>query len=53
MKQHKIMYTHGKIANIYLVYEIFSDLSDGNYLTLQNALFGAVKLNKNADRIWN
>ena len=48
MKQHKIVYTHGKIADIYIVYEIFYDLSDGNYPTLQNALFGAVKLNKNA-----
>ena len=49
LKQHKIVYTHGKIANIYIAYEIFSDFSDGNYLALQNALFGAVKLNKNAD----
>ena len=49
MKQDKITYTHGKIEDIYTVYDIFSDLSDYNYLTLQNALFGAVKLTKNAD----
>ena len=49
LKQDKITYTHGKIEDIYTVYEIFSDLSDYNYLTLQNALFGAVKLTKNAD----
>ena len=49
MKQDKITYTHGKIEDIYTVYGIFSDLSDYNYLTLQNALFGAVKLTKNAD----
>ena len=49
LKQDKITYTHGKIEDIYTVYGIFSDLSDYNYLTLQNALFGAVKLTKNAD----
>ena len=49
LKQDKITYTHGKIEDIYTVYDIFSDLSDYNYLTLQNALFGAVKLTKNAD----
>ena len=49
LKQDKITYTHGKIANISIVYEIFSDLSDDNYPTLQNALFATVKLTKNAD----
>ena len=49
LKQDKITYTHGKIANISIVYEIFRDLSDDNYPTLQNALFATVKLTKNAD----
>ena len=33
----------------YIVSKIFNDFSNGNYPTLQNALFGAVKLTKNAD----
>ena len=49
LKQDKITYTHWKIVNIYIVYEIFNDFSNGNYPTLQNALFGAVKLTENAD----
>ena len=49
LEQDKITYTHGKIVNIYIVYEIFNEFSDDNYPTLQNALFGAVKLTKNAD----
>ena len=49
LKQDKIMYTHGKIVNIYIVYETVGGYSDANYPTLQNALFGAVKLTKNAD----
>ena len=49
LKQDKITYTHEKIVNIYIVYKIYSDLSNGYYSTLQNALFGAVKLTKNAD----
>ena len=49
LKQDKTMYTHGKIVNIYIVYETVGGYSDVNYPTLQNALFGAVKLTKNAD----
>ena len=49
LKQDETMYTHGKIVNIYIVYETVGGYSDVNYPTLQNALFGAVKLTKNAD----
>ena len=49
LKQDKIMYTHGKIISVYIVYEIVSGYSGIIYLTLQNAVFGAVKLTKNAD----
>ena len=35
-KQDEIMYAHGKTVNIYIVCEIFSDLSDDKYLILQN-----------------
>ena len=46
----RILYTHGKIVNFYNVYEIARGYSGGdNYPTLQNALFGAVKLTENAD----
>ena len=40
---------HGDIVNIYIVYEITSDYKDINYPTLENCLFGSVKLTKNAD----
>ena len=39
----------GNIVNIYIVYEITSDYKDINYPTLENCLFGSVKLTKNAD----
>ena len=44
LKQDEITYDHGKVVNIYIVYEISSD-----YLTLENCLFVAVSLTKNAD----
>ena len=40
---------HGNIVNIYIVYEITSDYKDINYPTIENCLFGSVKLTKNAD----
>ena len=40
---------HGNIVNIYIVYEITSDDKDINYPTLENCLFGSIKLTKNAD----
>ena len=49
LKQSKMSYTHGKRVNIYIVYEIFSYSSGNNYPTLENCLFGAVTLTKNAD----
>ena len=42
---------HGNIVNIYIVYEITSDYKDINYPTLENCLFGSVKLTKNAELI--
>ena len=53
MKQDKITYTHGKIVNIYIVYEI--NKKDNTIIidpTLENCLFGAVTLTKyiNIDR---
>ena len=48
LKQDKITFNHGKIVNIYIVYEL-----DKTYVkthpTLVNCLFGAVSITKNAD----
>ena len=40
---------HGDVVNIYIVHEITSDYSSISYPTLENYLFGSVKLTKNAD----
>ena len=49
LKQPKISYTHGKVVNIYIVYELGASGSHDNDPTLKNGLFGAVNLTKNAD----
>ena len=43
------LFPHGRIVNIYIVYEISSYFSDINYPTVENCLFGSVKLTKNSD----
>ena len=48
-KTRKITYAHGKIVNIYIVYEISKSCNISLYATLENCLFGAVSLTKNAD----
>ena len=48
-KQSKVSYTHGKVVNIYTVYEIGASSSHSNDHTLKNCLFGTVTLTKNAD----
>ena len=40
---------HGGIVNIYIAYEITNNFNVSSYSTLENCLFGAVKLTKNAD----
>ena len=50
LKQDKVTYTHGKIVNIYIVYEI--NKKDNTIIsdpTLENSLFGTVTLTKIAD----
>ena len=49
LKQPKLSYTHGKVVNIYIVYELGQSSSHNNDPTLKNCLFGAVNLTKNAD----
>ena len=48
-KQDKITYTYGKIVNIYIFYGINKNYNISSYPTLENCLFGAVKLTKNID----
>ena len=50
LKQDKITYTHGKIVNIYIVYEINKkDNPITSDPTLKNCLFGAVTPSKNVN----
>ena len=49
IKQYKVTYSHGKIVNTYIVYEISKNYSISSYQKLENCLFGAVSLTKNAD----
>ena len=48
LKQDKVTHNHGAIVNIYIVYRLTPAVKDSN-VTLENCLFGAVKLTKNAD----
>ena len=49
LKQDKFTYNHGKIINVYIVYEISKNNNINTLPTLANCLFGAVSLIKNAD----
>ena len=49
LKQSKISYTHGKVVNIYIVYELGASTPHINDPTLKNCLFRTVTLTKNAD----
>ena len=40
LKQEKITFNHGKIINIYIVYEIERSVDISSYPTLENCLFG-------------
>ena len=46
LKQDKILFDHGKIVNIYIVYEIERSVNISSYPKLENCLFGAVKSTK-------
>ena len=49
LKLPKISYTHGKVVNIYIAYELGAYSSHNNDPTLKKCFFGAVTLTKNAD----
>ena len=48
-KQDKTTYDHGKILNIYIVYEISKNINISDYPTLEKPLFGVVSLTKIRD----
>ena len=49
LKQSKISFTHGKVVNIYIVYELAASSSHDSDPTIKNCLFGTVTLTKKAD----
>ena len=50
LKQDKVTFTHKKVVNIYIVYKTHLwTHTQGAGITLENYLFGAAKLTKNAD----
>ena len=48
-QSNKLTYTHEKVVNIYIVYELGEYSSNLNDPTPKNSLFGAVALTKNTD----
>ena len=49
LRQPKTTYTHKKVINIYIVYELGASASHIDDPILKNCLFGAVTLTKNTD----
>ena len=49
LEQSTSSYTHRKVVNIYIVYELGASGSHINDPSLKNCLFGAVTLTKKAD----
>ena len=49
MKQNKLGYAHGTVVNIYIVYELKNRTVNNPDFTVQNELFGAVKLTKDVN----
>ena len=49
LKQDKITFNHGKVVNIYIVYELDASSSSNSDPTMKKCLLGAVTLSKNAD----
>ena len=49
LRQPKISYTHREVANIYLFYQLSGSDSHSDDPALENCLFSAVTLTKNAD----
>ena len=47
LKQDTITYTHGKVVNTHIFYELTGSSSNNNDPTIRYFLFGAVTLTKN------
>ena len=51
MKQTKLGYAHGTVVNIYIVYSLKNRTVNNPDFTVQNGLFGAVKITKDASTL--
>ena len=49
LKQEETSFDYGKVANIYIAFAINKNTNVNSYPTLENCLFGAVKLIKHID----
>ena len=49
LKRFPPTFLHGEIVNIYIVYEITNNFNASNYSTLENCIFGSVKLTEHVD----
>ena len=49
LKQDQDTLLHGGIVNVYIFYDLSKNINISNYPTIENRLFGAIKLTKNAD----
>ena len=49
LKQDQDTLLNGGIVNIYIFYDLSKNINISNYPTIENRLFGAIKLTKNAD----
>ena len=49
LKHPKFTFTHKKVVNIYIVYELGASSSNDSNPTIKNCLFGAITLTKNSD----
>ena len=46
LKQDNVTFTHGKVVNIFSIYEISKSINISDYLTIEKCLFGAISLLK-------
>ena len=46
MKQNRFKFLHEEIVNVYIVYKTVNNFNVSSYPTLENCLFGTVKLTK-------
>ena len=49
LKQDSVTFNHKKVVNVYIVYEIGKNFNISDYAPLENWLFAAVTLTRNAD----